>query len=164
MNPQCEQRRLVFSGPTYSTSMPYSSALFSTYSYRRLNAHLCPHDSPVRSRMSVKFLNAITEQPFSSASPMSSLLMRWRISLNRPSCSRPIDWMLWCAHRVPCFCRSSRRLLYSCRQWSNSSPVQNAPVLATARLFTPRSTPRTVPFSVASMSGVFDSTSVLQWT
>jgi len=42
VNPQCVQRCEVFLGSTCSTAMPCSSALYSTYSYRRLNAHLCP--------------------------------------------------------------------------------------------------------------------------
>ncbi|ERG97829.1 MAG: hypothetical protein J07HQX50_01858 [Haloquadratum sp. J07HQX50] len=116
VNPQSGQRREVFSGATCSTLMPYSAGLYSTYAYNRLNAHLWPHDAPVRSRMSVKSSNAIAEQSWVRASATNSFEIRWSVTLNRSSSLRPIDWMLSCAHRVPCSCKSPRRFSYSRRQ------------------------------------------------
>ena len=62
----------VLAGSTCSTVTPCSAALYSTYSQRRLNAHLCPRDVPVRSRISIKSSNAITEQSWVRASATSS--------------------------------------------------------------------------------------------
>ncbi|ERG98351.1 MAG: hypothetical protein J07HQX50_02389 [Haloquadratum sp. J07HQX50] len=140
MKPHSAHRVDVCAEPTCFIEILSASDLYSTCSYSVRNAHLWPHNAPVRSRMLVKSSKAITSHSNRSASFTIAFDAQWSTSRMYRS-SRPLDCssVRW-ALRVPVCWSPARALSNSRRLWVNSRPLTKEAVLVTARFSIPRST------------------------